>query len=500
MLDIRTLLLVLMATQCAQVIGWLLIARSKPRVPGAQHMLISSMLIFITALAGGGRGILPDWLSIVGGNIANMIGMSLAVYGVAKLFDLKPNYLVITLLPIAAIIFWPISFLAFPENVGIRIIVASLLFMMAMFVLGGYFRSCTWLPLRLRWVGVFFNGLHFIMTGVRVVHTALDPQSAEFFSDSLIQGIWFFQTIFYAWAHYILLLVVVGTRLSRELIQNNQRLTEEVKIRQSLQEELSASLAQESAIRREQRHFVDMVGHEFRTPLAVIDRSAEMIGLSISTQTPTPHGNPQIIGRIHSIRDAVRRLRLMIDTFLSEERLGAGKNALRQDVLNVASLLKGLMRQLPPGSDGRIHLVQNTPVPPLMLGDADMLAVIFANILDNSLKYAPATSLIVVTIQTNQTSVRVLVEDKGKGIPEKELPLVGNRFFRASNATTEPGTGLGLFTAQRLLAAHHGQMDIASRPGNTLVSVTLPRLNKAPAEDAARMPDQTPKEAPPLHP
>lgn len=468
MLDIRTLLLVLTATQAAQCVGWLLLLRSQPRVPGAALMAIAAGFITLSAPILALRDELHGLISVVGGNVLVFLGFSFVLLGLPKLLDQRPHMSVVIAMPILASIFWLSAWILAPDDVGIRIYAASILSIFSNTLVGQHFYSAHWLPVRLRWAGLLLNAFHAASTIVRSIDVVLHDVPMLYLNNGWIQGLWYLESIFYAWFQFIVLLMVVGARLSRALMENNSRLTEEILTRQRLQEQLSATLAQESSMRREQRHFVDMVSHEFRTPLAVIDRAAEMIAMSV-TATPIAPGIPQRVG---SIRDAVRRLRLMIDTFLSDERLEAG--AMQPKPLDLADILRTVCRQVAPDQESRIRLLLPADSPLSIRGDSGMLAIMFSNILDNALKYAPANTPVTIAATQQNSTVRVTVSDQGKGIPEKEQGMVGQRFFRASNATIESGTGLGLFTAARMAAFHEGKIELQSQPGKTIVTITLP--------------------------
>ena len=120
-----------------------------------------------------------------------------------------------------------------------------------------------------------------------------------------------------------------------------------------------------------------------------------------------------------------------------------------------------------------------------MLGDADELAQVFQNLLDNAIKYGRAHSRVAVTAEFKRVGgerrggafVRVAVADQGDGIPGDQLPRLTERFYRVDTARSRQlgGTGLGLAIVKHILNRHRGELDITSKVGQgSTFTVSLP--------------------------
>jgi two-component system sensor histidine kinase/response regulator len=106
----------------------------------------------------------------------------------------------------------------------------------------------------------------------------------------------------------------------------------------------------------------------------------------------------------------------------------------------------------------------------------DGLAIIFINLISNAIKYSREGGKVEITIKPERLFVRVEVRDKGIGIPKDSLQIIGQEFFRASNAQSSgiPGTGLGLSIVQQYLAYFGGDFSIDSKEGEgTTITVRL---------------------------
>ena len=109
-------------------------------------------------------------------------------------------------------------------------------------------------------------------------------------------------------------------------------------------------------------------------------------------------------------------------------------------------------------------------------GDELLMRRLFLNLCDNALKYT-ARGQIALSLKKTGTQIDLAIDDTGKGIPAEDLPHVFDRFYRVDKARTRGtgGSGLGLAICKWIVAAHQGEINIASTPGRgTTVHVSFP--------------------------
>jgi two-component system OmpR family sensor kinase len=112
---------------------------------------------------------------------------------------------------------------------------------------------------------------------------------------------------------------------------------------------------------------------------------------------------------------------------------------------------------------------------PAVLGDRDLLFLSIVNLLDNALKFTRPGDTIEVRAFEDRRSVVIEVADTGPGIPDDELPRVGEELYRGRAAHGVQGSGLGLALARAIVQRHGGAVIIRSRAGQgTVVTVRLP--------------------------
>ena len=111
-----------------------------------------------------------------------------------------------------------------------------------------------------------------------------------------------------------------------------------------------------------------------------------------------------------------------------------------------------------------------------MIGEPDLLGQMFANLIDNAIKYTPPGGRIVVRLERDSPKwLRVLVSDNGRGIPEEERANVFRRFYRGEPSRGESkGHGLGLSLVQAIVSYHRGSIVLSDNNPGLRVSVLLP--------------------------
>ncbi len=113
-------------------------------------------------------------------------------------------------------------------------------------------------------------------------------------------------------------------------------------------------------------------------------------------------------------------------------------------------------------------------------GDRDRLKQVMVNLLDNAIKYTPAGGRIAVTVREEGDKVLLAISDTGVGIAAPDVPLIFDRFYRATTDRGEAGAGLGLAIVKSICAAHGGDVSVDSAPGvGSTFILTLPQAPQA---------------------
>ncbi len=235
-------------------------------------------------------------------------------------------------------------------------------------------------------------------------------------------------------------------------------------------DQLEQALTKERELNELQRQFVSMVSHEFRTPLAIIDAAAQRIVRLKDRLTPD-----DIQRRTGDVRSAVKRMTMLIESSLSVARLDAGAIAMRPDTVDLTGAIAVVCKRQREINPTRQISIDVGGITTPILADPAMLDQVFTNLLSNAIKYSPDDSPIEVKGWMEGEHVVVSVRDYGLGIPDKDLPRMCERFFRAGTSTGIAGTGIGLHLVKQLVEMHGGSIAVESVEGDgSTFTVRLP--------------------------
>ncbi len=224
--------------------------------------------------------------------------------------------------------------------------------------------------------------------------------------------------------------------------------------------------------------FLTAVVHDLKTPLTGIRGHAQLAARRLA-RLRLPAGTP-LTEHLAQIEAGTQRLARLIDELTDVMRLRTGTALeLERRPTDVVALVRAVVAQQQ-GLSGH-HLAVEAASPVLEAAvDGPRLERVVGNLLTNALKYSPTWSAITIRVAATHDDrgpgVSIVVQDQGIGIPAADLPHIFTRFHRARNAVgVVEGTGLGLSSAQAIVAQHGGTIDVESTEGvGTTVSVWLP--------------------------
>ncbi|MBF0185075.1 MAG: HAMP domain-containing histidine kinase [Magnetococcales bacterium] len=393
------------------------------------------------------------------------VSQALATEGMAQLLG-KPRLPWLPWLVAGfSLLFWPWALLYLPAEytAQIRTIVSSLL---SIILVG----RMLWLMLQekkqtrlLHYVTIANQCLMILTVLHRLYQVISTPwNDASFYSAE--QAWFYFLLCLEANFMFVCQLIMVGENVARQLHQRHAELSSEVQLRSHLQRKIADALAEQLRIRAERHRFLQLLGHEISTPLAAIDRSAEMI-------QNKPESMPK---RIPTIRSAIRRLFVLTQDLLLTERFCL--ELPKKESLEARQLLQEAIDQLE-ASGAMVELQLQGGEQPLPLpGDREMLLLALHNVLHNAVKYSTdAAEPVQITLESEGAWLTIRVEDSGIGFLESELQFAKQQFFRGSNVATIPGNGLGLYIVDQIIKNHGGTFDLANREGGgAAVTLRLP--------------------------
>jgi signal transduction histidine kinase len=241
--------------------------------------------------------------------------------------------------------------------------------------------------------------------------------------------------------------------------------------------EMLKSLSREKELSQLKSNFVSMVSHEFRTPLGIIQSSAELLSDFYTRMQPDERAT-----QLASISSNTRRMAGMMEEILVLSRLDAGKLEFQPVLLDLSGFCRRVVDEILSATNRRcaIELALNS-VPQKAWADERLLGHIFTNLLSNAVKYSEPGATVRFAIESDGYHARCVVQDRGIGIPDGDQQQLFVAFHRGSNVGGRPGTGLGLMLVKRCAELHGGTVNLTSKVGEgTTVSVRLPLSQKVP--------------------
>ncbi len=236
-----------------------------------------------------------------------------------------------------------------------------------------------------------------------------------------------------------------------------------------LLKQLETLLAAERSVNQVRADLIELLSHEFRTPLAVIQSSAEIVK-SYRTQMDDAAVNRRL-ERITEMVGAITRL--LTEVLQIWQSGGAAQSA--PEELDVGILVREVADSISATTGRRIDCTLNLESKPLMHQQSHHLHNALASILDNAVKFSPKETTVTVTTGWTGAGLEIEVRDEGAGFPPGDKESLFGLFARGSNTLGIPGAGLGLSIARRSLGKMGGWMDIASEPGRgTIVKMVIP--------------------------
>ena len=275
-------------------------------------------------------------------------------------------------------------------------------------------------------------------------------------------------------------------KAEKELIRHRDQLqmlvdraTQELKAKA---EELKEALNKEKELNDLQRQFVSMASHEFRTPLSIIDGSAQNLARNSDNITAD-----YLILKTKKIRDAVVRMTRLMEGTLTEARLHEGKIKVEIEACDIGKVLREVCARQQEVSKDHIISCDLVDLPAIIQADSGSLDQVFTNLLSNAVKYAPDAPDIEVKARKEGNHMVISVRDHGIGIDEDELHRIGERFFRAKTSTGIAGTGIGINLVKTLVEIHGGTVNVESKKGEgSTFTVRLPVARPDQSEQADR--------------
>jgi hypothetical protein len=260
---------------------------------------------------------------------------------------------------------------------------------------------------------------------------------------------------------------------------NESKLLKEIEKQQQLKESIKDKLEQESELSDMKSRFLSIASHEFRTPLAGILSSLNLMSRYLNAneggKVSLSH-KEKALKHVDKISESVKNLTTILNKFLALGNIEKGEIPVKYSKFDIKSTLESqqiLFQQIcKPGQ--KIYYTHKGRVRKVFL-DIHLLKNILNNLLSNAIKFSDENTAIQLTSIVSPGIVQLIVADNGIGIPRAEQKYIFRRFYRAKNALSfQEGTGLGLNIVKKYVKLMDGSISFESEEGTgTTFSITF---------------------------
>lgn len=366
----------------------------------------------------------------------------------------------------------------------------------------GYFTHWAWLGVSLPWLTSMLcayvawvdlkregpSTVRMLMLVPYIMHTVVGGHTAAVFTGLLPSSVeagtfWQLEGLIFN----VLIMSSVGlglietfrrtTELQMQLVEtleHSEHVLEE-RVRQrtielmSAQAALATTLQSERELRQGQRQFFNMVNHEFRTPLAIVDSAATEQQCFPSDDAATQ------IERAAQIRRACRRLTSLVDNCLMSDRLDSPGFQLKPALTAVHTLMEDATQLVTWSPKHHLRLFTEG-APQQWICDATLVRIALSSLVDNAVKYAHAGEIFVAARLDRHGVLEFSIADEGPGIPPGSARDIFEQFERGERTDQTRGFGLGLWIARRIARLHGGEVRVqSSSQTGTCFTLTLSR-------------------------
>lgn len=258
-----------------------------------------------------------------------------------------------------------------------------------------------------------------------------------------------------------------------ELEALNIKLQEEIVKQKEAEIKVMQALVKEKELGELKTRFISIASHEFRTPLATMYSSTELLELFYKNDS-----SEKFLSQIDRIRNNIHHLTEIMDDVLVISRADAGKVRYDPTLVNLHSFMQEVLDDTRVLLTGSHKLDYKLSIPNIEMElDEKLFKIILMNLISNAIKYSPNGGTIGLEVANTKNKVLFKISDQGIGIPLKDHKHLFEPFHRAENVGHIHGTGLGLAIVKKYVELHSGTIKIKTKiDEGTTFTISIPQV------------------------
>ncbi|WP_430475015.1 sensor histidine kinase [Thalassospira lucentensis] len=222
---------------------------------------------------------------------------------------------------------------------------------------------------------------------------------------------------------------------------------------------ISRKAEETTTLVEEQRNLISMLSHEFRTPLAVIQRSSEMLMLRLQGRTG------DVSNRLERIQLQARKLARLVDIFLSKDGIDRHEFSLARELTPLSRFMQEFVANTT-REDAKILVNEDNTQDLEVFIDETLIGLAITNLIETSRRFAHGRPIQIELHRHSNLLVEIAIPCKGEGLDDDEIRLIGDALFRREMEAKSLRNALGLHISQRIVDAHGGSIKLRDRGDN----------------------------------
>jgi two-component system phosphate regulon sensor histidine kinase PhoR len=215
-------------------------------------------------------------------------------------------------------------------------------------------------------------------------------------------------------------------------------------------------------LERYRSEFLGNVSHELRTPIFSIQSYLETL---IDGAINDPEVNLTYLKKAY---ENLERLNRLLSDLIDISQIESRQLKLSFRFFSINELIQKVIDDLKLRAEQKgiqLQFIKDENLKELVWGDKERLYQVFYNLIDNSIRYNPAGTKVLIYYKKQNSTLRIFVEDNGVGIPAEDLPRIFERFYRVNKERSREsgGTGLGLAIVKHIVEAHESKIYVESQ-------------------------------------
>jgi PAS domain S-box-containing protein len=211
-------------------------------------------------------------------------------------------------------------------------------------------------------------------------------------------------------------------------------------------------------ILQEKDDFISVASHELKTPIASLKAALQLL--------ERMHHNisPEMLAKlVTQSNKSMKKLTDLVESLLNSNRISQGRFPIHKTRFKIGDLIHECCHHIRHAGN---HVIKFEGDQHLEVhADEQLIDQVVVNLVNNAVKYAPASKDIIISAQHDGEFAKISVTDFGPGIPADKLPYIFHRYYRADNNTRFSGLGLGLYICSEIIEKHGGEMGVESKLG-----------------------------------